>query len=133
MRSRRAWIYVLSIAALLVPAGGIAYLGVASYRDERGAVTAQNERQRQAALGVAARIDRAISEGLDTVEREADLEHPNWHAGVSSPLARYWFWIEPDGKVRVPRGAPEIAAFGGSDRAAPCSGGLEDCVRELST
>src|SRR5262245_33193257 len=47
VRSRRAWVYVLSVAALLVPAGGIAYLGAVSYRDERGAVSAQNERQRQ--------------------------------------------------------------------------------------
>jgi len=52
---------VLSIVALMVPAGGIAYLGVASYRDERGAVTAQNERQRQAALAVVTRIDPQAS------------------------------------------------------------------------
>ena len=37
VRSTRAWVYVLSVAALLVPAGGIAYLGAVSYRDERGA------------------------------------------------------------------------------------------------
>jgi putative ABC transport system substrate-binding protein len=62
VRSRRAWVYVLSIAALVVPAGGIAYLGAVSYRDERGAVSAQNERQRQAALGIASRISRAVDD-----------------------------------------------------------------------
>ncbi|HEX8115591.1 MAG TPA: hypothetical protein VF516_48030, partial [Kofleriaceae bacterium] len=69
IRSRRAWIYVLSLAALVVPAGGIAYLGAVSYRNERGAVSAQNERQHQAALGIASRISRAIEDALDATER----------------------------------------------------------------
>lgn len=56
MVKSRAWLHVLSIAALVVPAAGIAYLGAVAYRDERGAGSAQNERQRQAALGIASRI-----------------------------------------------------------------------------
>ncbi len=122
MRSRRAYVYALSLVALLVPAGGIAYLGVASYRDERGAVTAQNERQRQVALGVVARIDRAIDAALHSVER-------NW----GMPLARFGFSIDPDGKLTQPRPAPHLEVGGPADRSASCSGGLEDCVRELST
>ncbi|HEX4453774.1 MAG TPA: hypothetical protein VH143_23045, partial [Kofleriaceae bacterium] len=56
-RSRRAWIYVLSVLALLVPAAGIAYLGAVSYRDERGAVAAQIDRQDQLARAAVQRID----------------------------------------------------------------------------
>src|SRR6187551_1691571 len=94
VRSRRAWIYVLSVAALLVPAGGIAYLGAVSYRDERGAIAAQDERQRQAATAIASRIARAIEDSLDAVERATTPE-------VNAPLARYWFSIDPDGRMRV--------------------------------
>ena len=122
MRSRRAWIYALSLVALLVPAGGIAYLGVASYRDERGAVTAQNERQRQVALGVAARVDRAIDVTLTAIEHDQP-----------PALARHWFAIDRTGTLSHPRPVPRLEVGGAADRFASCSGGLEDCVRELST
>ncbi|HEX5063109.1 MAG TPA: hypothetical protein VFV99_27225, partial [Kofleriaceae bacterium] len=69
MRSRRAWIYVLSVLALLVPAGGIAYLGAFSFRDERGAVTAQTERQDQTADAIARRVSIAIDAAFDAIER----------------------------------------------------------------
>src|SRR3954469_8447530 len=69
VRSRRAWIYVLSVLALLVPAGGIAYLGAVSYRDEKGAVSAQQERQTRAAKAIAERIDRTITAALDAVDQ----------------------------------------------------------------
>jgi signal transduction histidine kinase len=130
VRSRRAWVYVLSIAALLVPAGGIAYLGAVSYRDERGAVSAQNERQRQAALGIASLIVRAVEDALDDTERAVI-------AGTrpAAPLARHWFWIDADQRLRVPHSAPPTAELaGGLERGAGCAGGrLEDCVHELST
>jgi two-component system, OmpR family, phosphate regulon sensor histidine kinase PhoR len=129
VRSRRAWVYVLSIAALLVPAGGIAYLGAVSYRDERGAVSAQNERQRQAALGIASLIGRAVEDALDATERAvARDERP------APPLARYWFWIDADQRLRVPHSAPPAAELAaGLERGASCAGPLEDCVHELST
>ncbi len=126
----RAWIYILSVAALLVPAGGIAYLGAVSYRDERGAVDAQLERQRQAALRIAARIDHAIEDALDASERAGTGAPP------ADPLARYRFWIDADQRIRVPRAAVLDAAPlpGSLDRTAACaSGRLEDCVRELAT
>jgi signal transduction histidine kinase len=130
VRSRRAWLYVLSIAALLVPAGGIAYLGAGSYRDERGAVSAQNERQRRAALGIASLIVRAVEDALDDTERAV-------LAGTrpDAPLARHWFWIDADLRLRVPHSAPPAAELaGGLERGASCAGGrLEDCVHELST
>jgi two-component system, OmpR family, phosphate regulon sensor histidine kinase PhoR len=131
VRSRRAWIYVLSIAALVVPAGGIAYLGAVSYRDERGAVSAQNERQRQAALGIASRISRAVDEALDATDRAVAAGART----VAAPLARHWFWIDADQHLRVPHPAPSAVELGGGlERGASCAGGrLEDCVRELST
>lgn len=131
VRSRRAWIYVLSLAALVVPAGGIAYLGAVSYRDERGAVSAQNERQHQAALAIAARISRAIEDALDQTERAvATGGHP------AARLARHWFWIDAGQQLVVPRAAPPAGELGGGglERGAGCAGGrLEDCVQELST
>ncbi|HEY1558211.1 MAG TPA: HAMP domain-containing sensor histidine kinase [Kofleriaceae bacterium] len=125
MRSRRAWIYVLSVLALLVPAGGIAYLGAVSYRDERGAVSAQGERQRQAALAIAARVADAVQGALDAVDRGAG----------GDGLARYGFSIDADGKLRSPRPAPARSEPSSSDdpSRATCSRGLEDCVRELAT
>jgi signal transduction histidine kinase len=131
VRSRRAWIYGLTIVALVVPAGGIAYLGAVSYRDERGAVSAQNERQRQAALGIASRISHAVDEALDATERAVAVGG----RAVAVPLARYWFWIDPEQHLRVPHYAPPTAELGGGlERGAGCTGGrLEDCVHELST
>ena len=139
VRPRRAWIYALTITALLVPAGGIAYLGAVSYRDERGAIAAQDERQRQAAVGIANRITREIDETLDAIERAAVLESQSdarRPATVSMPLGEHWFWIDDASRMRVPRTSGEQTASPGLlDRNAPCAAGarLEDCVRELST
>ncbi len=136
VRSRRAWIYILSVAALLVPAGGIAYLGAVSYRDERGAIAAQDELQRQAATGIATRITAAIDGALDAVERATTLDTESGQAAVNTPLARHWFWIDADGRMRMPHPVPAAIELGGSlDRGAPCAPGspLEDCVRELAT
>ena len=131
MRSRRAWIYVLSVLALLVPAGGIAYLGAFSYRDDRGAVSAQTERQKQAAIAVRTRISRAIEDALFAIERAVNAkELPRGQ--LPAALARYWFWIEADGRIVVPRSAPPVELAAGFDRE-PCSGRLEDCMREATT
>src|SRR5689334_16322991 len=117
VRSRRAWVYMLSVAALIVPAGGIAYLGAVSYRDERGAVSAQNERQRQAALGIASRISRAVDDAMDATERAAAAGSRT----VAAPLARYWFWIDADQRLRVPHSAPAQADPGGALERASCA------------
>src|SRR5689334_2407363 len=131
VRSRRAWVYVLSIAALLVPAGGIAYLGAVSYRDERGAVSAQAERQRQAALGIASRISRAVDDALEATERAVAAGARPGPGAV--PLARYWFWIDADARLRMPHSAPPSELAGGLERAGCAGGRLEDCVHELAT
>ena len=136
VRPRRAWISVLTIAAMLLPAGGIAYLGAVSYRDERGAIAAQDERQRQAAVGIANRIARAVEESLDAIDRATVVEADTGAASVTAPLGVHWFWIDADQHMRVPRtGGGATASPGSLDRGAPCAAGarLEDCVRELST
>ncbi|HEX7701857.1 MAG TPA: hypothetical protein VF403_14070, partial [Kofleriaceae bacterium] len=129
MRSRRAWVYVLSVLALLVPAGGIAYLGAVSYRDQQGAVAGQIERQRGAAVAIVGRIDRAIGDTLDAADRAAV-------AGKGTPLGglgRYWFWIDATGHLRVPRTADPmtVSTDPALDRPASPSGRIEDYVREL--
>ena len=136
VRSRRAWVYILSVAALLVPAGGIAYLGAVSYRDERGAIAAQDELQRQAATGIANRITGSIDETLDAVDRATTLETETGRATVSTALGAHWFWIEADGRMRVPHPVPAAVELAGSlDRGAACAQGtpLDECVRELAT
>jgi signal transduction histidine kinase len=132
VRSRRVWVYVLSVAALLVPAGGIAYLGAVSYRDERGAVDGEYERQRQGAREIGTRIERSIQEALDEVERVLAVDE---RGQPTHPLARYWFWIDNQQKLRVPRAAPASIELGEAlDRGVGCaSGRLEDCERELRT
>src|SRR5688500_6957291 len=129
VRSRRAWIYVLSVAALLVPAAGIAYLGAVSYRDERGAIAAQDELRRDAASAIAGRIARAVGSALDSVDRAAD-KAGTVRPAVTDPLARYWFWIDGDGEMRIPHAPSDLSLdlSGGFDRGAPCSAGarLED-------
>jgi len=133
----RAWVNVLSVAALLVPAVGIAYLGAVSYRDEKGAVSAQIEHQRESALAIAGHIGRAIEGSLDDVERAVRVRENNDAAEpkTTTPLARYWFWIDRDQQLRAPRAAPSTIEIGDSiDRGVGCaSGRLEDCERELRT
>nr|HEX4312760.1 HAMP domain-containing sensor histidine kinase [Kofleriaceae bacterium] len=129
MRPRRAWIYILSVAALLVPAGGIAYLGASSYRDERGAVDAQLERQRDAAMDIAGRVHAAIDGALDAV---ANSGPPGSASGSDAPgpaLARYAFELDKDGKIVRPRALAIARARKASDRL-PCES-IEDCAALL--
>jgi len=135
VRTSRAWIYVLSVAALLVPAGGIAYLGAVSYRDERGAVSAQNARQREAALELVARIDRAIGESLDEAAAVIAADGAALAAGTGPipagrGLGRYWFWIDAAHALRVPRPMPpaelSVAMVRGGCPGLP----VDECARE---
>jgi two-component system phosphate regulon sensor histidine kinase PhoR len=129
VRSRRAWVYVLSVVALLVPAGGIAYLGAVSYRDERGAVSAQNERQRQIALGIVGRIHTAIDRALDSVELAQTAG-----SRPTAPLARYWFSIAPDQTLEYPRASPEGVERTDFELGTGCARAqIDDCLRALST
>jgi signal transduction histidine kinase len=125
VRVSRVWIYVLSAAALLVPAGGIAYLGAVSYRDDRGAVRALQERQQLAAAVVADRLTRAIEEALDAIDRGVPIA-----TTIDAPLARHWFWIDGDQHLRVPRAVPASLELA-SSAEKECEGArLEVCMRE---
>src|SRR5262245_20823821 len=133
VRSRRAWIYVLSVAALLVPAAGIAYLGAVSYRDERGAIDAQLERQNAAARAVAQRITTAVDAALDEIDR---IVAAGKRGEPRAPLAEYRFRIDANEQLTVPRPSPAGIgeAAGALDRTTPCAAGrLADCMRDLST
>jgi signal transduction histidine kinase len=130
VRSRRAWIYVLSVAALLVPAGGIAYLGAVSYRDERGAVSAQNARQREAALALVSRIDGAIGRALDAADRAIDAGAGAGPIPAGGALARHWFWIDAEHRIRVPRPTPPSELSAAMVRGG-CPGlPVDECARE---
>jgi signal transduction histidine kinase len=129
MRVSRVWIYVLSALALLVPAGGIAYLGAVSYRDDRGAVRGLQDRQQMAALAMADRLSRAIETALDEVERATALDKPTQ---VDAPLARHWFWIDADQNLRVPRSVPAALELAGGSPIDKCEGARLEavCMRE---
>ncbi|MFT3700236.1 MAG: HAMP domain-containing sensor histidine kinase [Kofleriaceae bacterium] len=121
MRSRRIWVYVLSVLALLVPAGGIAYLGASSYRDQKGAVAAQLERQRVAATAIKGRIDAAIVATLDAADRAATAGQ----TGALPRLGRYWFWIDASGQLRVPHVAAPLPTTEALVRPAPSNGRID--------
>jgi signal transduction histidine kinase len=130
VRSRRAWIYVLSVAALLVPAGGIAYLGAVSYRDERGAVSAQNARQREAALALVSRIDAAIGQALDAADRAIDAGGAPGPIPAGGVLARHWLWIDAEHRIRFPRPTPPAELSAAMVRGG-CPGlPVDECARE---
>ena len=121
---------MLSVLALLVPAGGIAYLGAVSYRDEQGAVDAQLKRQNRVAEGIVEHIDHAIDDALAAADRAASGDRSQL---AKAPLARYWFWLDADGKIREPR--PNLPEVAGADRAADRNapvGTVDDYLRELS-
>ncbi len=121
---------MLSVLALLVPAAGIAYLGAFSYDAERGAVSAQHERQKNTAEAIQGRISRAIESAFDAIERAVTAKQVP-RGRLAPRLARYWFWIEADGRVVAPRALPPRELATGFDRG-PCAGRLEDCVREAT-
>lgn len=130
---------MLSLLALLVPAGGIAYLGAVSYRDQKGAVAAQIDRQHGAAMAIVARINRSIGDALDAVDRTVTAGHGPPGLAPLPGLGRYWFWLDVAGRIRVPRTAPvglvaSVASVAdlAVDRPASPNGRIEDYVRELA-
>lgn len=63
----RAVVGVLSVAAILLPAVGIAYLGSVSYRDDRGLVAAKLDQQFDTAAAVARSLETELEATLDQV------------------------------------------------------------------
>lgn len=62
---RRALVGLLSV---LLPAGGIAYLGAVSYQEDRGLVAARIDEQFRAAQAAARAVDRELERTLDGIE-----------------------------------------------------------------
>jgi signal transduction histidine kinase len=127
MARPRARIWILSVAAVLLPAAGIAYLGAQAYGGERGAVAQRIGHQQAAARELAAWLEAELARSLATIE-----------AGVpAGPLAAYAFRIAPSGELESPDPTPfgAVADLEISGPAtAPCGArGLEACIREART
>ncbi len=105
-RSRRALFGLLSIAAILVPAAGIAYLGAGSYQSERGLVAARLAEHNRAAAAVAARLETELVRTLDAVAvlfDGSEDQRPDAAALAAlvarHPLAQHPFRISSDGRM----------------------------------
>jgi signal transduction histidine kinase len=142
-RSRRALVGVLSIAAVLLPAAGIAYLGAVSYREDRGIVAARLDEQFRAAEAVSMEIERAVTTGLDAVgvllsERSDRPPVDSLSAlAAAQPLAARPFRIDASGDLYYPatqalapkarRATPFVARL---PRTCP-ERGFDTCIRAM--
>lgn len=123
----RRHLWPLLVAAVLLPAVGIAYLGAAAYGDERGAVAARLRTQARVAAQLAEAVRQALTEALRRVEAGAD----------GDGLARHGFVIGADGALRRPDpaalGPRQVWPAAGPARpsAACTERDLEACIREV--
>lgn len=140
---RRALIGLLSV---LLPAGGIAYLGAVSYQEDRGIVAARIDEQFRAAQAAAGSVEDEIAAALDVIDRGFAEAGPDGLSadelaamGAAHPLAARPFAVDPHGGLIYPAAAP-LRAPGGPDAAdrllartaRPCpQRGLVACVRAL--
>jgi signal transduction histidine kinase len=127
MARPRARIWILSVAAVLLPAAGIAYLGAQAYGGERGAVAQRIGDQQRAARALAAWLEAELARTLAAAEA----------GGAGGPLATYAFRIDAAGELVAPDPSP-FGAVADRDRggpvATPCAErGLEACIREART
>ncbi len=134
--SQRALIWVLSIAAILAPSAGLAYLGAVSYRDDRGAVAERLDDQRGRAQQVATEVERRVHAAVDAVaiaQRTGELDASLGALVAAGGLTAEPFVVEAGGAIVW----PPRAALGGVDagadvRPASCTvRGLESCLRQL--
>jgi len=136
--SQRALVWVISIAAVLAPAAGLAYLGAVSYRDDRGAVAARLDEQNHRAQAIARRVESRLHAVVDHVAvvaaddaaRDVALDALS---RSGDPLAIEPFVLESTGEILWP--PPAALGDAAADlfaRAEPCPGrGLESCLREI--
>jgi len=139
--SQRAVVWLLSLAAVLLPAAGIAYLGAVSYRDERGAVADRIEAQLRVAQRLAARVEQQLGAAVEAAAATfaATGGHPDRAALVAlarrAPLATEPFQVGPDGALRWPAPAPMGGDDGEIDLGRGGEGcaerGLEACIRDV--
>jgi two-component system phosphate regulon sensor histidine kinase PhoR len=129
MARPRARIWILSVAAVLLPAAGIAYLGAQAYGGERGAVAQRIGHQQAAARELAAWLEAELARTLAAVEAAPDTP--------ADGLATFRFRIDGDGELVVPDPTPFGAVTDpeiSGPTSAPCGDrGLEACIREART
>src|SRR5687768_6193790 len=136
--SQRALVWVVSIAAVLAPAAGLAYLGAVSYRDDRGAVAARLDEQNRRAQAIARRVEARLRNAVDAVAAAAADDDARDEAletltRSGDSLAAEPFVLDETGAILW----PPPAALGDATadllaRAEPCPGrGLESCLKEI--
>jgi signal transduction histidine kinase len=140
---RRALLGVLSIAFVLLPATGIAYLGAVSYRDDRGLVAAKLDEQFRAAVTLAASLEVELTRTLDAVAGTLVSARPT-PADLAAlrqqySLAALPFRIGRDGRLEYPapeplrRRGPATSDFlSRAPRTCP-ERGFDTCIRALRT
>jgi two-component system, OmpR family, phosphate regulon sensor histidine kinase PhoR len=123
MARPRARIWILSVAAVLLPAAGIAYLGAQAYGGERGAVAQRIGHHQVAARDLAGWLEGELARTLAAVER----------GDATGSLATYAFRIGPGGQLSEPDPTP----FGATSEPAvqepiadPCVGAFAACVAD---
>jgi signal transduction histidine kinase len=136
---QRALVWLLSVAAVLGPAAGIAYVGAVSYGGDRGAVAARLEEQLRVAQRVAGRVEAALAEAVDAAATTLAADRPPTAAALAAlaarhPLAERPFIVDAAGDLVW----PPLAPLGG-DRGDDGLGrggetcaerGLEACIRD---
>jgi two-component system phosphate regulon sensor histidine kinase PhoR len=113
MRSeRRVAFGIASVGAVLISAGGLAYLAAVSYRADRGIVAAKVDEHRRVARSAAAVIEGQVQGALDATvavfaaEEGLPSEKALRELAAGSPLAARPFRIGIRGQLWVPDLAP---------------------------
>ena len=130
--SQRALVWVVSIAAVLAPAAGLAYLGAVSYRDDRGALAKRLEEQNRRAAEIARRIEERLRGAVDAVAAADGADELT--AIERGALGAEPFVVDRGDLVWPPEAALGDASGDLFARSDPCSSrGLESCLREIRT
>jgi len=108
--TRRA---LLALLLVLVPAGGLTYLGIVSYAEDRGLVAAQLDEQSRAANAVARAVNAELNATLTAVAKMFSAAPDNRPTRASAGelakrhrLAAYPFRISFDGRLLFPSLTP---------------------------
>jgi signal transduction histidine kinase len=144
--SRGALFGLLSLAGVLAPAAGLAYLGASSYRADRGLVANKLREHSRAARTVAGAVEQEVRSALSAAAAlfggapgAAPLPLAVQELRGRHPLAERPFRVEPDGRVRyavpnplAPEPAEPLEGDGFLPRARYCPSRESDgCARSL--
>jgi signal transduction histidine kinase len=136
---QRALVWLLSVAAVLGPAAGIAYVGAVSYGGNRGAVAARLEEQLRVAQRVAARVEASLAQAVDAAAETLAGTTPPTAGELADlaarhPLAERPFVVDVAGDLVWPPLAPLGGDRGDDDLGRggeTCAErGLEACIRD---